>query len=65
MLNIKNSLTLGFTLVVTAALATPIKAETKDSLGLDTQAQQQISTLEKATRTNVCFTIPIKRLICF
>jgi hypothetical protein len=65
MLNIKNSLTLGLTLVVTAALATPIKAATKDSLGLDTQAQQQTSTLKKATETKGCITIPIRRLICF
>ena len=65
MLNIKNSLTLGLTLVVTAALATPIKAEIKDSLGLDTQAQQQTSTLKKATETNYCFTVPIRRTICF
>jgi hypothetical protein len=65
MLNIKNSLTLGFTLVVTAALATPIKAETKDSLGLDTQVQQQESTIKKATETRGCIYVPIKRLICF
>ena len=55
MLNIKNSLTLGLT----------IKAEIKDSLGLDTQAQQQTSTLKKATETNYCFTVPIRRTICF
>jgi hypothetical protein len=65
MLNIKNSLVLGLTLVITAALATPAKAESKDSLELNLQGQQQTSSIKKATETNICIYVPIRRKICY
>jgi hypothetical protein len=62
MLSTKKSLALGLTLVLSTAFAAPVKAEVNE---LNTQSQQQNSSLQKATETNlVCIIVPIRKRVC-
>ncbi len=61
MLNRKNSLAIGLTLVLTTALSTSVKAE---SFELNNQSQQHNS-LQQATNTNFCVLIPGLGRKCF